>query len=149
MQVKTGEAVGESLEQGVGIEQTEAPFDLGVAGIMPIDDLGRIKSVHKSRDFGVWRQLQDPLAILHREPHSRARRLGQKTPEIRLDPVEGRLGSFPEARQGLFPPPAGLARPRRERFRRGEKGEKNAPGVQHDIGSPDALRQLEGSQGMP
>lgn len=149
MQVKTGEAVGESLEQGVGIEKTEAPFDLGVAGIVPIDDLGRIKPVHKSREIGVWRQFEDPLAILHREPHSRARRLGQKTPEIRLDPVEGRQGSFPETRQGPLPPPSGLARPRRERFRRREKGERNAPGVQHDLRSPDALRQLEGLQGMP
>ena len=65
-----------------------------------------------------------------------------------LDPVEGGLGSFPQALQGLPPSCLRLVRPPREHLRRREKREKHASGMQHDMRSPDPLRELEGPQRM-
>lgn len=55
VKVKTGEAVREIFEQCLGVEQTEAPLDFSVPGIVPVGDLGRIEAVHKRPDLGIGR----------------------------------------------------------------------------------------------
>ncbi len=148
VQVKTGKAVREGLQQGVGIEETEPTLDLGVTGIMPIGNLVRAEPFHKRREPLVGRQLEQPLTILHRKTNPGRGGFREETPEVPLDPGQRRTGFL---RESLERPRvrSALLRPALERLCRRSETEKDAARVQHDMGSTDSSGELKGLQGVP
>lgn|GEM_PF-2118811 len=115
VEVKASEAVRELFEQRLGVEQTEAPLDFSMPGIVPVGDLRRIEAVHERAELGIGWQFEYPLAILDREPEPRVHARFEETSKMPLDPVESRTSSFPESLHGPLPPRRGLVRHSRER----------------------------------